>query len=162
MAKSPEAKGAVPKVGEGRRGMEGYLLYLLRQANTVAQQAMDRALAELGLSVAQYSALTMIKAYQPLSSADLARLSMLTPQSAHEVVQRLDGRGLIRKFPDPHHRRIVRLEITDAGQALIQEARKLFDPVEERLLAAAGGIDPAAIRQWLVAVATGLAGNDEA
>lgn len=146
----------LPKIGEGRRGMEGYLLYLLRQASTAAQQAVDRALLDLGLSLAQYSALTMIKAYEGLSGAELARLSMLTPQSAHEVVQRLSARGLIVKTVDPEHKRIFRLRITEEGKTLLAEARKRSDPVEDFLNRAAGAQGAADIRQWLVAVAAGL------
>ena len=40
-------KVAVPGPGEGKRGPEGHLGYLVRQANVAVRQAMDRALAEL-------------------------------------------------------------------------------------------------------------------
>jgi hypothetical protein len=37
---------AIPRPGEAKRGPQGYLGYLLRQANTAFRGAMDRALAE--------------------------------------------------------------------------------------------------------------------
>lgn len=147
---------SLPEIGEGRRGLEGYLLYLLRQASTAAQQAVDRTLADLGLSLAQYSALTMINSYPNLSNADLARLSMLTPQSAHEVVQRLDSRGLISKTPSPDNKRIHRLQITADGKTLLAEARMRSEAVELLLREEAATVNEAEIRRWLVAVASRL------
>ncbi|QOF75580.1 MarR family transcriptional regulator (plasmid) [Aminobacter sp. SR38] len=153
MAKMRRDGTNIPNIGEGRRGLEGYLLYLLRQASTAAQQAVDRTLADLGLSLAQYSALTMINSYTDLSSADLARLSMLTPQSAHEVVQRLDTRGLVSKTLSRENKRIHRLQLTDDGRSLLTEARERSERVEMVLREEAASINEAELRKWLVAVA---------
>ena len=35
----------IPAIGEGKRGEDGYLSYLLRQATTAMRGAMDRRLA---------------------------------------------------------------------------------------------------------------------
>jgi DNA-binding MarR family transcriptional regulator len=147
---------SIPAIGEGRRGLEGHLLYLLRQASTAAQQAVDRRLVDLGLSLAQYSALTMISSYTNISSAELSRLSMLTPQSAHEVVQRLVVRGLISKSLAQENKRIHRLRITADGRELLAKARRHSEPVELLLKEEAAGINEAEIRRWLVAIASRL------
>lgn len=144
---------AIPEIGEGKRGAEGHLLYLLRQANAAARQAVDRELSGLRLTLSQYSALTMIAAYDGLSGADLAGLSMLTPQSAHEVVLRLEKAGFIARRADPRHKRIFRLELSDAGRGVLAEARRRTDRIEARLQALVERQAPAAVRQWLVDVA---------
>jgi hypothetical protein len=77
----------IPEVGEAKRGPQGYLTYLLRQAHAAVRLAADRALAAEGMTQPQNSALTMIRAYEGLSAADLARLTMLTPQTINGVVQ---------------------------------------------------------------------------
>lgn len=151
---------SIPEVGEGKRGSSGYLLYLLRQASTVVQQATDRQLAPHGLTLAQYSALTMIAAYDGLSSADLAKLSMLTPQSAHETVQRLLNADLVRRRPKPGHRRVLLLEITDEGRRLLALARRSCDEIEAALEKQARRCDEQAVRRWLVDIATELAADE--
>jgi DNA-binding MarR family transcriptional regulator len=143
----------IPDVGEAKRGPEGYLTYLLRQAHGAVRLAADRALAAEGMTQPQHSALTMIRAYGGLSGADLARITMLTPQTINGIVRALEARGAIVKRPDPVHGRILRLEVTEEGLALNARCRALTRPIEATLNAQ---IDPAlqpALRQWLVGVA---------
>lgn len=143
----------IPEVGEAKRGPEGYLTYLLRQAHGAVRLAADRALAAEGMTQPQSAALTMIRAYDGLSAADLARLTMLTPQTINGIVRALEARGAITKRPDPVHGRILRLEVTEEGRALNARCRALTRPIEETLN---GLIDPdlqPALRQWLVAAA---------
>lgn len=143
----------LPVVGEAKRGAAGYLTYLLRQANASVRLALDRALAKEHMTHAQQSALTMIRAYQAISAADLARLTLLTPQTINEIVRALERRGAIRKERDPLHGRILRLLITDEGRALNRRCRALTAPIEAALQARMAAGAEGAIRQWLVEVA---------
>ena len=143
----------LPVVGEARRGPEGYLTYLLRQANASVRLALDRALVKEGITYPQHSALTMIRAYEAVSSADLARLTMLTPQTINGIVRALETRGAVRKQPDPVNGRILRLLITEEGRALNKRCRALTAPIEAALKARTNADAETAIRQWLVDVA---------
>jgi len=143
----------LPIVGEAKRGPEGYLTYLLRQANASVRLALDRALARENMTHPQQSALTMIRAYEAISAADLARLTMLTPQTINGIVRALESRGAIRKEPDPVHGRILRLIVTDEGRALNKRCRALTAPIEAALQARMDASAGDAIRQWLVDVA---------
>ena len=60
---------APPDIGEGKRGEEGYLGYLLRQAANAQRRRMERALADLAITPPQFASLTMIGAYPGLSNA---------------------------------------------------------------------------------------------
>jgi DNA-binding MarR family transcriptional regulator len=148
-----EALPQIPEVGEAKRGLEGYLTYLLRQANASVRLALDRALAEEGVTFPQHSALTMIRAYEAISAADLARLTMLTPQTVNGVVRALEARGAIRKEPDVTHGRILRLAMTPEGRALNTRCRALTAPIEAAIEAQIPAQLEGAIRQWLVQVA---------
>ena len=143
----------LPLVGEAKRGPEGYLTYLLRQANASVRLAFDRALAKESMTHPQQAALTMIRAYEAISAADLARLTMLTPQTINGIVRALELRGAIRKEPDRVHGRILRLMITDEGRALNKRCRALTAPIEAALQAKMSANAEGAIRQWLVDVA---------
>ncbi len=144
---------AIPAVGEAKRGVDGYLTYLLRQAAGAVRLALDRALAAEGMTYAQSATLTLIRAYEPISSADLARLTLLTPQTVNGVVGTLETRGAIVKRPDAVHGRILRLEITPEGRALQKRCRALTAPIEARLNARLAKGAETAVRQWLVDVA---------
>jgi DNA-binding MarR family transcriptional regulator len=57
------------------------LAYLLRQANAAVRLKLERSFAEFDITLPQFAILTMFAAYPPLSGADLARLTFLTPQT---------------------------------------------------------------------------------
>jgi DNA-binding MarR family transcriptional regulator len=151
----------IPKIGEGKRGPDGHLLFLLRQAATIVARQSECLLADVGLTGPLYSALTMIASYPDLSSADLSRVSMLTAQSANETVQKLVATGLVGRRRDPKHGRVLRLQITDSGRERLARGRKLTDRLENHLLAQARGAGDKAVRMWLVGVATTLAGSPD-
>jgi DNA-binding MarR family transcriptional regulator len=143
----------LPDVGEAKRGPEGYLTYLLRQANAGVRLALDRALAKEGMTYPQQSVLTMIRAYDALSAADIARIALLTPQTVNGIVRALEARGAVAKEPDPSHGRILRLRITEEGRTLNKRCRALTAPIEAQLKARLGPAHERAVREWLVGTA---------
>ena len=92
---------AIPRPGEAKRGPEGYLGYLLRQANAALRGAWTGAWPSWGVTTPQFSVLTMIVAYPGLSGADLARLTFLTPQTINVIVRNLGATGPSRRPPTP-------------------------------------------------------------
>src|SRR5512143_3499761 len=111
---------AVPRPGEGKRGPAGHLGYLVRQANVAVRGAMERALAELGVTSPQFGVLTMVVAYPGLSGADLARLTFLTPQTINVIVGNLERNGAIAKTAHAEHGRILQLGATAKGRVLLK------------------------------------------
>ena len=67
----PPDPPAIPGPGEAKRGPEGHLGYLLRQASVALRGAMDRALADLEVTTPQFAVLTMVAAYPGASGATL-------------------------------------------------------------------------------------------
>jgi hypothetical protein len=53
------------------RGEQGYLAYLLRQAQAATRLTLKRSLSGLGVTPPQFVVLTMLRAYPGLSGADL-------------------------------------------------------------------------------------------
>ncbi len=144
----------LPKPGTGIRGEAGRIGYLLRQAQVAARNGFDRALAEFGLTLPQFSAMTIVDAYDGLSSADLARLSMLTPQTVNQVVRTLEDRGLVRRTAHAVHGRVLCLSLTGAGKALLPKARRRVYRIEKQMVAGLPRRDEAVIRRWLVGIAS--------
>jgi len=93
-----------PPAGEGKRGEQGYLAYLLRQAQAAARLTMERALADLGVTPPQFIVLTMLKAYPGLFRRRTSRgVALLTPQTSESSSETLERDGAIRKTPHPIH-----------------------------------------------------------
>jgi DNA-binding MarR family transcriptional regulator len=145
-----------PPPGEGKRGEQGYLAYLLRQAQGATRLAMERSLAELGVTSPQFVVLTMLKAYPGLSGADLARVAMLTPQTVGVIIRNLERDGAIRKTPHPVHGRMLQWTVTPRGAALLGRCRRHAETVERRLAAGLSAEAERTIRRWLARIATDL------
>ncbi|UFZ05563.1 MarR family transcriptional regulator [Bradyrhizobium ontarionense] len=142
-----------PAPGEGKRGEDGHLAYLLRQAQAAARLSLDRALASTGLTHPQFVVLTMLKAYPGLSGADLARVALLTPQTVNVIIGNLERDGAIRRTPHPVHGRVLQSSLTRRGLALLATARRRATALDQRL---AGGLNErelATIRRWLARLA---------
>jgi DNA-binding MarR family transcriptional regulator len=150
---------SIPRPGEAKRGPQGYLGYLLRQANTAFRGATDRTLAELDVTTPQFAVLTMIVAYPGLSGADLARLTALTPQTINVIVRNLERAGAIAKSAHAVHGRILQLVPTPRGLALLRRCRTRANGLETRLARLAGREEERAVRRWLSAVAETLAAD---
>jgi DNA-binding MarR family transcriptional regulator len=154
---SVAAVPAVPLPGEAKRGPEGHLGYLLRQASAAFRGATDRALAELAVTTPQFAVLTMIVAYPGASGADLARLAFLTPQTINVIVGNLERDGAIEKTAHATHGRILRLHATSKGLALLKRCRARVNQIEADIAALVARDEERAVRRWLSAVAEKLA-----
>lgn len=150
----------VPAPGEGKRGEQGYLGYLLRQAHAAVRLKMERSLADLGVTSPQFAVLTMLNAYPGLSGADVARLTFLTPQTVGVIIRNLERDGAIEMTPHPVHGRIQQWTLTPRGATLLKACRERVIALEKRLVTGLDGKAEATIRRWLTDVAIDL--QDEA
>jgi len=153
MRKPPPAP-RIPDVGQGKRGEAGHLGYLLRHASLAWRARMERALAELAVTPPQFATLTMIDAYPGLSSADLARASLLTPATVAGIVANLKRAGRITARPHPVHGRILRLELTAKGLALLARCKPRVYGLEAELTDGMSTAEEIAVRRWLARVAS--------
>ncbi len=146
---------AIPAAGEGKRGEEGHLGYLLRQAAHVFRQRQERALADIPLTLPQFAVLTMVNAYPGASGADLARLALLTPQTVNVIVKNLRKAGLLDRAPDATHGRILHLRLSESGHGTLAAARGRVLALEEDLVRGLDAGKKADLRVWLAEVARG-------
>lgn len=140
----------IPGAGEGKRGESGYLGYLLRQAAGAQRHRMEIALTDLGTTPAQFAVMTMIKAYPGVSSADIARLALLTPATVSVIIANLERAGTIRRVPHSAHGRILQIELTISGLAVLQRCRQRVQVLERELSQGLSEAEQAIIRKWLV------------
>lgn len=153
MRKSRVDDTSIPEIGEGKRGEAGHIGYLLRQAHAAHKIRMERALQDMGLTLPQFSVLTMLAAYPRASGAELARLSLLTPQTMSVIVGNLERAEMVSRRPHEVHGRIQIIEITDAGRELLARCKAAVRSVETALLSGVTQADEMAVRRWLVQIA---------
>ena len=154
MRRSNPRGSIVPDAGEGKRGEAGHIGYLLRQAQVAHRQRMERALAVVGLTLPQFTVLTMLVAYPGASGADVARLSLLTPQTVSVIVANLERMGALRREHHASHGRVLRMDVTPDGRRLLARCRDGVEAIERELLDACSAAEQQVLRRWLVRVAT--------
>ena len=143
-------------LGEGFRGPEGRVGYLLRQAQHTLRTAMYQPLAEIGITAAQYSVLSVADAEPGLSGAELARDTMLTPQSVNAIVVLLERAGLLERRPDARDQRLRRIYVSQAGREVLAVARPAVGAVEQRMVASLTEAEQATFRRQLTECALAL------
>jgi DNA-binding MarR family transcriptional regulator len=155
--KNPGLAGVRPRPPDrGRRGEKAYLGYLLRQAQAAARLSLERALEGLGVTPPQFAVLTMLKADPGLSGADLARVALVTPQTAGVIIRNLERDRAIKKTPHPVHGRVLQWTLTRRGLSLLGKCRRHVMALERRLTAGLGAKSQVTIRRWLSRVVADL------
>ena len=136
--------------------MEPRVGYLVGRLDRLLRRRLGSALEPHGLSLAEYTTLSVLQARSGLSNAQLARRSLITPQAMNEVLGRLEARRLVRRGVDPGHGRIRPAELTASGKRLLSRADEAVEAVEEAMLRGVGGGDRARLRGLLAAALDGL------
>ena len=152
--KTTDKAPTIPEPGEGKRGERGHLAYLLRQASGAVRQTIERALDDLGVTHPQFLVMTMVNAYPSSSSADIARLTMLTPQTISLIVANLERAGRLTRSQNPDHGRIQCMELTEHGRALLATCRERVAHIEAKIGANLTPADEQILRRWLVDLAS--------
>ena len=119
---------------------------LMKRVMQSLQQQVDRRLAEHDLTHAQWLPLYRIARGECDTMAALARDQALDPGAMTRAIDRLEAKGLLRRVRSLQDRRVVKLELTEAGR----EASQHVTPVlAEVLNAHLAGFSEAEWRQLL-------------
>lgn len=110
LSSSPDTPGSKP-LG---------LAYLIGRLDHVLNRRLREVLPPLGLTVPQYTALSVFRSVGSMSNAQLAERTMVSPQSANDMVKTMEARGWIERRPDPSHGRIIQISLTDGGNAVLE------------------------------------------
>lgn len=106
------------------------------RADSLAAQAIERALAEVGLTLPQFNVLMVLSASSSgsLPLFELNAQLVSTPPNTTWLTTRMQERGLVIKTRDPSDGRVVLLELTEAGWAVLGDAAPLVFATEKELL----------------------------
>jgi DNA-binding MarR family transcriptional regulator len=137
------------------------LAYAVGRFHTVLRAEMSRRLAPEGLSVPEFTALSVLSVRGGLSNAELARRSFVSPQAMNQVLASLEEKELVAR-PAPGgqargHHRARGAQLTATGRRLVARAQAVVDAIEDQAFAALTENERRALTAALGAAAQRLA-----
>ena len=135
------------------------LSYVIGRLDRVVRSAIAAALRDQGLSVGQYTALSVLGHRGSLSNAQLARRSYVSPQSMNEVLLNLETQGYVTREDDPNHGRIRRAALTAKGRNALAICDALVAEVEAEMTASLSNTDRAVLQRLMIECVHGLHGG---
>ncbi|KVE30947.1 MarR family winged helix-turn-helix transcriptional regulator [Burkholderia sp. TSV86] len=110
----------------------GYLMS--RVKSLMSSLITQRTQTELGITGTQASMLFRLAIGHCSTAAELAREFGIDASAVTRLLDRVEKRGLLRRVRCSNDRRVVRLELTDEGQALASRMPAIFRSVLDQVL----------------------------
>jgi DNA-binding MarR family transcriptional regulator len=120
--------------GTRRSTSEPTVSYVMGRLDLALRRSLSEGLSSVGVTLPQYTALSVLRDRGALSNAQLARRVFITPQSTIKVIAALEDKGLITRVPDPDHGRILRTLLTPGGQDVLEACDRVAAQVEAKML----------------------------
>lgn len=117
------------------QGLEPRLSYMVARLDRLLRSELSEALAEFGLSVPQYTVLSVLRRRSGLSNAQLARRAYVTPQAMHQILTSLEEAGLVERKTSADHGQVRLAGLTPTGRRLLEECAPTVDTVEAKVFA---------------------------
>jgi DNA-binding MarR family transcriptional regulator len=137
----------------------GSAVYGLRILNHHFSQRFATALEEHHLTLPQMGIMFDVARIPGVSSAGLARVRGLTPQTMSEIITGLERDGLLARRP--RHGRTLGLHLTPAGTARLAKAGSAAAGIEREMLAGLAPKDQERLRDLIFRCVTHLTAGEE-
>lgn len=132
--------------------------FLVWRLSTKWRVAVDRAVAPLGLTHAQYAVMAslygMSRSGLRPSQRRLADHTGLEALYVSKLARALEANGLVARTRDPDDPRAVQLSLTEQGRDVTRRAITVVQGLLDRLLEPLGGQDSQRARQFTSELAT--------
>jgi len=120
---------------DGAQGSPCSFTYHLVHAAQEVEARVERALDEVGLSLAKVKLLRHLhNAKDPLPLGALAEKNACVKSNVTQLMDRMEAEGLVKRVPDPDDRRSVRALITAEGRRKYEAAAKRLTAAETEVL----------------------------
>lgn len=106
-------------------------------------------LAPWDITPAHWRALRVLRRHGVMRLSELSERLHIAPRSATEVVDALEGRGLVRRRPDPGDRRATLVEVTEPGAEMLEAIRGASGVEAERVFSRLSPADRAELARIL-------------
>jgi DNA-binding MarR family transcriptional regulator len=122
------------------------------RAHHAVSSRLDDILEGHGLSTAKLGVLRQL-AKGPLPLGALAQRQSCVRSNITQLIDRMEGEGMVRRLPAPDDRRVTLAEITDAGWARLHAGLAAQSSAERALLASFSKDDVEALTRLLARLA---------
>ncbi len=109
--------------------------YAIARLQQLVLGSVSEIASKHDLTALQFTTLSVLNRHgAPLSNSQLARRSFMTAQSMHEVIDRLERAGLIKRNPHPNHRRKRPASLTAKGRRVLAACESAVADFETQML----------------------------
>lgn len=108
--------------------------YAVGMLDRSIRRTLAAVLRPFGVTVPEYTVLSLIRRRDGYSNAQLARRSLVSPQAMNEVIRSLEDRDLVLREPSPAHKAIRHTYLTEEGIALLDDCDAAVDGMEAVML----------------------------
>lgn len=130
--------------------------YVVARLERALRRSINERVSVHGLTVLQYTTLSVLGRRSGLSNAQLARRAYMSPQAMSEVIEALEAKGLIRRSPHPNHRRVYPAALTAKGRRVLAACEREVDELEQEMLAGLGEDERRCLRAGLISAVRAL------
>jgi DNA-binding MarR family transcriptional regulator len=121
----------------------------------------DRRVRGLGLTRAQWLALTRLDRRPGASQSELADMMEIEKAPVGRIIDRLEDKGWVERRTDPADRRIKRIYLTDRGNRVRAAIVPIAEATVDDALSALSGADKERLMQLMLLVKATLSGLAE-
>jgi DNA-binding MarR family transcriptional regulator len=136
-------------VSTPQRFVDGYLGYLLGQANHALYKDFDAHVRAAGLSSIEWRVLATLHDGEPLPISQLAHEVLSKQPTVTKLVQRMAEQGWVAMHSCPSDHRRTLVGVTAGGRRLVKPLIEAAKQHEARVLLPLGAAQKAALRKLL-------------
>jgi len=134
-------------------------LRLARTARAVTQ-AFEHSMADAGGSMSTWQVLLLVRSQQWGTQTEMAAAMGITGATLTHHLNALEDQGLVRRWRERSNRRVQRVELTDAGDAMFERLRHVAAKHDQRLRSALSAKEVDQLEELLDRLATAVAAPD--
>ena len=114
--------------------VESSLGYLVKQLAQTIGKELDRRMANIGLTDAQWKPLLLLQRGGCTTAVDLSRISCHDAGSITRLLDRLEAKALIQRVRSAEDRRVVNLELTEEGKTIAAQVPEIIIELANEVL----------------------------
>ena len=115
---------------ELKSGIATEMMHVHRQLMQYGSRAMEK----LNIGVGQMPILLLLDERKTMTQRQIAEEIRVTPATICGTLKRMEKNGFIIRTPDENDARISRVQLTEAGKAQCEHARRIFDETCRQML----------------------------
>lgn len=123
--------------------------YLLKHAQAALAERTTPALAPLGINGRELAVLTVLGEGEPLAQQEAAGRLGVDRTTMVDLVDALQGKGLVERRADPADRRRNQVHLTAAGRVALERGRIAYAQAEREFLAQISDVDAKRLKELL-------------